>query len=73
MNPKLVILSIYDGGYCASILEDDKVTNLEDTENCAKFKLKHGKYPWEITLDELRKHYPEGSVVIICEDGTIQK
>ena len=69
----LVILSVYDSGYCASLLEDDKITELDEFEAQKAFKERFGKYPQIITLKELKKHYPEDTIVIICQDGGIEK
>ena len=67
----LVILSVYDSGYCATLLEGNKITDLDDNEPRADFKSRFGKYPENITLEELRKHYPEGTIIVICRDGGI--
>lgn len=69
----LVILSVYDGGYCGSLLEGDKITDLDEWGAQDAFKSRFGEFPGQITLKELRKHYPEGTTVIICSDGVIYK
>lgn len=70
---KLVILSIYDSCYCGSLLEDNKITDLDDNEAQEAFKERFGQYPNQITLEELKKHYPEDTIVIICDNGGIEK
>lgn len=69
---KLVILSIYDGGYYASLLEDDKITTLDSLALREFFFNRFGRYPEGITLEGLRKHYPKNTKIVICDNGDIQ-
>lgn len=69
----LVILSVYDGGYCVSLLEYGRVIHFDTEESKEGYKLRFGKYPEDMTMEELRKHYPEGTKIIICDDGDIQQ
>lgn len=69
----LVILSVYDSGYFVSLLENDTITEIDDTPAQEAFKSRFGKYPDQISVEELREHYPEGTIVIICDNGGIYK
>lgn len=69
----LVILSIYDSGYGCSFMENGIVKEIDEDEKREAFKLRFKTYPENISLEELRKHYPDGTTVIICTDGAIYK
>lgn len=69
----LVILSVYDSGYGCSFMENGIVKEIDETEKREAFKLRFKTYPEDISLEELKKHYPEGTTVIICNNGWIEK
>ena len=68
----LVVLSIYDNGYDMSFMENEKIIPLYTAERQMKFKERYGKFPLQITIEELSKHYSSDYIIVICEDGGIE-
>lgn len=68
----LFILSIYDGGYGASMYENGFKIDLEEDENRDAFIKRFGVKPEDATIKVIQKAIRPFTKIIICVDGDIQ-
>ena len=68
----LFILSLYDGGYCASMYEDGFKIDLKEDENRDAFIRRFKVEPENATIKDLQKALRPFTKIIICDDGDIQ-
>ena len=68
----LFILSIYDGGYGATMFENGFKVNLETEENRAAFIQRFKVAPEYATMKDLKKVLPPFTKIILCVDGDIE-
>lgn len=69
---KLVVLSIYDGGYEMSFMVNEEIIYLDNHEKRERFEKRFGKAPDKITIKELSKHYSSDYIIVLCENGGIE-
>ncbi len=68
----IVVLSVYDSAYCATFMENGKIHDL-DAPLCREWYIKKiGTNPEQTQMGDLMKIYPEGTILIICNDGGIE-
>ena len=68
----LVVLSIYDGGFVSSLMENGELEYLDTYKKEQQFIKRFAKRPEDISIDELAKHYSREHIVMICENANIQ-
>lgn len=68
----IVVLSVYDGAYCAQFMENGLIYDLDAPLVREWYIKKVGETPENTTIEHLMKIYPEGTKIIICEDGCIE-
>ena len=68
----LFILSIYDGGYGATMFENGFMIDLTTAANRKAFMLRFGEMPEQVTMSDLQKVLPPNTRIILCVDGDIE-
>ena len=68
----IVVVSVYDSGYCASFMENGKVNDIDTYRKRINFKERFGEDIDRISIDDLAKFYESDTIIILCVDGGIE-
>ena len=68
----LFILSIYDGGYGATMFENGFMVDLTTVANRLAFMRRFGEMPEQVSMSDLQNVIPPDTKIVLCVDGDIE-